>query len=130
MNDTYRLGVDIGSTTAKIVLLDPSGEPAYSAYRRHNTETLAALLKDKGNRIKAKFRVKGNMDDPRFDLQESVLTRIAFSFENRGSLSFARRMERRYRIGRVHAVPENRAVPRPDARSCHTLPRDNRTPLS
>ena len=43
-------------------------------------ETLAVLLKDRGNRIKAKFRVKGNMDDPRFDLQESVLTRIAFSF--------------------------------------------------
>jgi hypothetical protein len=43
-------------------------------------ETLAVLLKDRGNRIKAKFRVKGNMDDPRFDLQENVLTRIAFSF--------------------------------------------------
>ncbi len=39
----YRLGIDIGSTTAKIVLLDPAGESAFSAYRRHNAETLATL---------------------------------------------------------------------------------------
>jgi predicted CoA-substrate-specific enzyme activase len=40
---SYRLGIDIGSTTAKIVVLDPQGEQIYSAYRRHNTETLATL---------------------------------------------------------------------------------------
>jgi predicted CoA-substrate-specific enzyme activase len=38
-----RLGIDIGSTTAKIVLLNREGERVYSAYRRHNTETLVAL---------------------------------------------------------------------------------------
>ena len=43
-------------------------------------KTLVSLLKDKGNRIKAQFHVKGNINDPRFDLQENVLTRIAFSF--------------------------------------------------
>ncbi len=42
--------------------------------------TLVALLKSKGNRIKAQFHVKGNINDPKFDLQESVLTRLAFSF--------------------------------------------------
>ena len=40
---------------------------------------LASLLKNKGNRIRAKFRVKGNLDDPKFDLQETLLTRLAFS---------------------------------------------------
>ena len=39
----YRLGIDIGSTTAKIVLLDPAGHTAFTAYRRHNAETLATL---------------------------------------------------------------------------------------
>ena len=43
MADIYRLGIDIGSTTTKLVILDPSGEKVYSAYRRHNTETLASL---------------------------------------------------------------------------------------
>jgi predicted CoA-substrate-specific enzyme activase len=41
--EPYRLGIDIGSTTAKIVALDPSGEMVFSAYRRHNTETLNSL---------------------------------------------------------------------------------------
>ncbi len=39
----YRLGIDIGSTTAKIVMLNAAGEIAFSAYRRHNAETLATL---------------------------------------------------------------------------------------
>ncbi|MBM4339371.1 MAG: DUF748 domain-containing protein [Deltaproteobacteria bacterium] len=43
-------------------------------------KTLASLLKDKGNRVKVKFHVKGNMDDPRFDLQDAFLTQMAFSF--------------------------------------------------
>ncbi len=41
--NSYRLGIDVGSTTAKIVALLPNGEMVYSAYRRDNTETLAAL---------------------------------------------------------------------------------------
>ncbi len=43
-------------------------------------KTLVSLLKDKGNRVKAQFHVKGNINDPMFDLQENVLTRMAFSF--------------------------------------------------
>jgi activator of 2-hydroxyglutaryl-CoA dehydratase len=39
---SYRLGIDIGSTTAKMVVLNPAGERVFSAYRRHNTETLTA----------------------------------------------------------------------------------------
>jgi predicted CoA-substrate-specific enzyme activase len=43
------LGMDVGSTTAKVVLLDASGEVRFSAYRRHNAETaltLTGLLSD------------------------------------------------------------------------------------
>jgi hypothetical protein len=42
-------------------------------------ETLISLLKNKGNRIKAEFHVKGNLDNPQFNLQETFLTRIAIS---------------------------------------------------
>ena len=42
-------------------------------------ETLASLLRDKGDRIKVAFHVKGNMDDPQFSLQEAFLTRVALS---------------------------------------------------
>jgi predicted CoA-substrate-specific enzyme activase len=41
--NTYRLGIDIGSTTAKIVMLNSGDEAVFSAYRRHNAETLATL---------------------------------------------------------------------------------------
>ena len=43
-------------------------------------KTLVPLLKNKGNSIKARFHVKGNMNDPKFNLQESLLTQMAFSF--------------------------------------------------
>jgi len=42
-------------------------------------ETFVSLLRDKGNRIKADFHVNGNLDDPRFNLQDTFLTRIAIS---------------------------------------------------
>jgi len=41
--------------------------------------TLVPLLKDKGNRIKVRFRVNGNMDDPQFNVQEAFLTRVGIS---------------------------------------------------
>lgn len=42
-------------------------------------KVLVSLLKDKGNRIKVRFHVKGNIDDPRFNFQETFLTRIGLS---------------------------------------------------
>lgn len=44
----FKLGIDIGSTTAKIILTDDSGTIVFSDYVRHNTrilETLFSLLK-------------------------------------------------------------------------------------
>lgn len=40
----YHIGIDLGSTTAKLVVIDAAGEMIYSAYRRHHAETRAALL--------------------------------------------------------------------------------------
>jgi hypothetical protein len=42
-------------------------------------ETLVSLLEKKGHQIKAKFHVKGNVENPQFSLQESFLTQIAIS---------------------------------------------------
>ena len=42
-------------------------------------KTVVSLLKDKGDRIKVNFHVKGNLDDPRFNLQENIITRIGIS---------------------------------------------------
>ena len=46
---TYRAGIDVGSTTVKLVLLDENDGIVYGEYRRHQAhtqETLAALLEE------------------------------------------------------------------------------------
>ena len=51
---SYRAGIDIGSTTVKLVLLNGRDELVYGEYRRHRANTqeaLAALLKD----VKSRF---------------------------------------------------------------------------
>ena len=48
MNNTYSLGIDIGSTTVKVALLDPEQKLIFSDYQRHYAniqETLASLIK-------------------------------------------------------------------------------------
>ncbi len=40
----HRLGIDIGSTTAKIALLDEKGKLLFKRYQRHNTEVEAVIL--------------------------------------------------------------------------------------
>ena len=45
----YRAGIDVGSTTVKLVILDEQSKPVYGAYRRHlahTQETLAELLRE------------------------------------------------------------------------------------
>ena len=42
-------------------------------------KTLISLLKEKGDRIQVSFHMKGSLEDPRFNLQETLLTRIAIS---------------------------------------------------
>ena len=46
---TYRAGIDIGSTTVKLVILNENNEIIYGQYRRHmahTQETLAQLLRE------------------------------------------------------------------------------------
>ena len=46
---TYRAGIDVGSTTVKLVLLDDAGRIIYGEYRRHCAhiqEALLSLLKE------------------------------------------------------------------------------------
>jgi hypothetical protein len=42
-------------------------------------ETLVSVLEKKGHEIKVKFRVKGNMENPRFSLQETFLTQVGIA---------------------------------------------------
>jgi hypothetical protein len=42
-------------------------------------KTLISLLKEKGDRIQVSFHMKGSIEDPKFNLQETLLTRIALS---------------------------------------------------
>ena len=49
MNHTYTLGIDIGSTTVKIAILDETHQILFSDYKRHFAnirETLSSLLQD------------------------------------------------------------------------------------
>ena len=51
----YRMGLDIGSTTVKAVVLDDAGHVCYSKYERHNAhvpQTLAAVFAEIGERLK------------------------------------------------------------------------------
>jgi predicted CoA-substrate-specific enzyme activase len=41
--DNLRIGIDIGSTTAKVVILDTRGQIVFSDYRRHKAATIATL---------------------------------------------------------------------------------------
>ncbi|MBQ9298924.1 MAG: 2-hydroxyacyl-CoA dehydratase, partial [Clostridia bacterium] len=50
----YSAGIDIGSTTVKLLILDEYLRPAYSQYRRHHAhtqETLTALLREARNQL-------------------------------------------------------------------------------
>ena len=49
MAGSFRLGVDIGSTTVKVAIIDQDNSVLFSDYRRHFAniqETLAALISD------------------------------------------------------------------------------------
>ena len=50
----YSLGIDIGSTTVKIAILDKNNDVVFSDYKRHYAniqETLASLLKEAQDKL-------------------------------------------------------------------------------
>ncbi len=52
--EIYRAGIDVGSTTVKLVLLDSAGTMVYGEYRRHRAriqETLADMLREAMDRL-------------------------------------------------------------------------------
>ena len=54
MGTSYKLGVDIGSTTVKIAILNPEDELCYFEYKRHYAniqETLAELIKKTNEKL-------------------------------------------------------------------------------
>ena len=58
----YRAGIDIGSTTVKLVILDDKDQILYGEYKRHSAhiqETLTELLKEAHHLLgNSKLRVK------------------------------------------------------------------------
>ena len=49
MSNCFSAGIDIGSTTVKLVILDANGQIRFGQYRRHRAhtqETLAELLRE------------------------------------------------------------------------------------
>jgi len=44
MKKTYHIGIDIGSTTVKLVALDPQKRVIYKDYKRHFSNTKQTLL--------------------------------------------------------------------------------------
>ena len=54
------LGIDVGSTTVKVTIIDESGEILYTSYERHYAkvkECLLAQLKNVYHRFDGSFRV-------------------------------------------------------------------------
>ncbi|MDR0566457.1 MAG: acyl-CoA dehydratase activase [Prevotellaceae bacterium] len=62
----YRLGLDVGSTTAKIAVLDTNGALVYNAYRRHNTRVTEVVctffdeMREKLGRCRVSAMVTGS----------------------------------------------------------------------
>ncbi len=54
MKDFYRIGLDVGSTTAKVAVLDPDDKLVYSRYERHNAK-VKELVGSYLNEINQKF---------------------------------------------------------------------------
>ena len=43
-NDTLHIGIDVGSTTVKLAVLNAQNEIVYSVYRRHHADVRATVL--------------------------------------------------------------------------------------
>ena len=56
MADVLRMGIDVGSTTVKLILMDEADSIIYSGYRRHNAETKNST----SELLKSAFEYVGN----------------------------------------------------------------------
>ena len=72
----YRLGVDIGSTTVKVVIIDDENRVLFSDYRRHFANiqaTLASLIGDAKDQIGDRRNTDTGRKLPRLDDSERKL---------------------------------------------------------
>ena len=60
-NELLRTGIDVGSTTAKLVILNQNDEVIFSDYRRHNAETVLTLQAMVQEGIKSLGDIKINL---------------------------------------------------------------------
>ena len=54
LENSYRIGLDAGSTTLKLVVVDKNGEVVYKDYRRHHADVLKSLI-DSLEELRVKF---------------------------------------------------------------------------
>jgi len=45
--NSYRVGLDVGSTTAKVVVVDDKGDIIYSKYTRHCADIFNTIISEK-----------------------------------------------------------------------------------
>ena len=55
MNNVLRIGIDVGSTTVKLVVMDKDNNVLYSDYRRHFSDT-KKTINDLFNEVFDKFK--------------------------------------------------------------------------
>ncbi len=55
INNTYRVGIDVGSTTLKVVVLNSSDEIVYKVYKRHKADFNTIFIEEL-NKINAEFK--------------------------------------------------------------------------
>ena len=60
-NELLRMGIDVGSTTAKLVILNQNDDVIFSDYRRHNAETVLTLQAMIQEGIKSLGDIKVNL---------------------------------------------------------------------
>lgn len=75
----YYLGIDIGSTTLKIALLDQGGRLVYSDYRRHN----ANIMQTAAGMASALYKLLGNIE-----FQVTLTGSVGMGYAERFGLDF------------------------------------------
>ena len=100
-NTYYYAGIDIGSTTVKLVLLNEAGEMVWGEYRRHcahTQETLAEMMREARKNLGA-CRVKVRMTGSgAISLAEALRGRENYLFHRRSGRAHERRVRGRHGV--------------------------------
>ena len=91
----YYLGIDIGSTTLKIALLDGDGRLVYSDYRRHN----ANIMQTAAEMASALYNMLGNIE-----FQITITGSVGMGYAERFGLDFVGNKQPPYEFAVVRHV--------------------------